>query len=185
MNGHRRAAVALRPLGIEDRQWILEALADHDREILLAYLAELNELGFTEEAGILNEDEFAVPPGPAEHTLLRNADALHVYEVLQQESAALIASLLATDTWPWTDAFLDKLDPHRRNQVLHCRYGMPPITPITPVTPAKTASLCRAIARRIGECRTASPSVKLQSGTGKVRANLARMIKRMVTAWPR
>ncbi len=113
MNGHRQAAVALYGLAPADQERILMELPAQDQRILQDYLAELAALGF-DKAANMNDAAEPAPVAPAEpRARLHGAAAADVLAVIGHEPAALIAQVLALDSWCWSDAFLAALAPHK------------------------------------------------------------------------
>jgi len=123
MNGHRQAAVALYGLAQSDQERILAELPANDQRILQDYLAELAALGFDKAANMAEAMAPAVAPAaPAASSTdpnarLRAASAAQLHAALAHEPAALIAQVMALDSWPWAADLLDLLPPQRRKLV--------------------------------------------------------------------
>jgi hypothetical protein len=113
MNGHRQAAVALYGLAPADQERILTELPAHDQRILQDYLAELADLGFDRAANMNDAAEPRPVAPPEPKTCLHGAAAADVLAVIGHEPATLIAQVLAIDSWPWADAVLAALAPHK------------------------------------------------------------------------
>ncbi len=116
MNGHRQAAVALYGLASIDQERILAELPAQDQRILQDYLAELAALGFDRAIDMADAVVPAAAP-LAPRTRLHGSAAADVLAVIAHEPPALIARLLAMDSWPWAAAVLAALPPHTRKLV--------------------------------------------------------------------
>jgi hypothetical protein len=118
MNGPRRAALALHGLHASDRDWILAQLAAPERAPLDPLLEELRELGIPADRSMIDAAVTAAPapisPPPAQtpRDRIRAASPARIREALAGEPAAVVASLIAVEPWPWRAAFLARL-PHR------------------------------------------------------------------------
>lgn len=109
MSGHRQAAVALHGLAEADLDLILGALPPTDQAILRGHLRELTDLGFDEaepEARWLKPADSMPQPGAEQRVAAASAGAM--LALLEQESAPLIAQVLALRDWPWAGALLER-----------------------------------------------------------------------------
>jgi hypothetical protein len=153
MNGHRQAAVSLYGLASSDQERILAELPAQDQRILVDYLAELAALGFdkaatvADTAGPLPVAQAAAPLEPGAR--LHGAAAADVLAGIAHEPAALIAQLLAIDSWPWADAVLDSLPPHKRKLVRDA------LDAGIPEAPARTRFLLDAVIAGLPQTPTA------------------------------
>lgn len=131
MSGHRKAALALHALAVEDRDLILAGLPVADAQRLRKLQAELDELGFVPEV-----TQLALPPAFEELAASNRADeqsaaqpiALvaaaspdQISAILEHEPASLIGLLLSIERWPWERAFLSGLSGEKRVNVEACR----------------------------------------------------------------
>ncbi|KQQ96173.1 hypothetical protein [Massilia sp. Leaf139] len=123
MSGHRQAAVALHGLAAQDRRAILAELPETDQDILRGLLAELAELGFEHTPGIAAAMAEPAPraaaqddgkPDAAMRRTLRHASPAAMLAILGHEPASLQACVLALDSWPWANGFLELLPQPRR-----------------------------------------------------------------------
>lgn len=154
MNGHRQAAVALYALAPADQERILTELPAQDQRILQDYLAELAALGF-DKAANMNDAAEPAPAAPLEpRTRLHGAAAADVLAVIGHEPAALIAQVLALDNWPWADAFLAVLAPHKGMLVRDALAGG------IAAAPARTRFLLGAVVARLAHVPAAQPPVR-------------------------
>jgi hypothetical protein len=144
MNGHRQAAVALFGLASRDQVRILAELPAQDQRILQDFLAELAALGFDKAANMADVAEpppVTAPAAPLEPRVrLHGAAAADVLAAIAHEPAALIAQLLAIDSWPWAPDLLDALPPHKRKLVRDALDGG------VAEAPARTRYLLAAVA---------------------------------------
>lgn len=167
MSGHRHAAVALQGLGQDDRQAILNELPVADRQVLLAYLAELDELGF--DCGSVTEAIAAPSTGVAPHDRLWGANAAEMHALLAGEPPACVAAVMAMDNWPWAPDLLSLCDPAARRAIEAAR-------PVDGPPPALLrAWLSGELSRRLGpRQRTDCPP---QSRVERLRQRLIRWIQ--------
>lgn len=127
MSGHRKAALALHALAVEDRDLIFAALPVADAQRLRTLLAELDELGFVPEVTQLALtpafDELAASTRADEQSaaqpiaLVKAASPDAISAILAHEPASLIGVLLSIERWPWERAFLSGLSGEKRVNV--------------------------------------------------------------------
>ncbi|HYD61584.1 MAG TPA: hypothetical protein VEC35_14560 [Noviherbaspirillum sp.] len=190
MTGYRKAAVALHALNEDDRHWVLAELPDADRSTLVGYLDELKALGFTAGA-MVEEDAVAVAPvappavivtrNPIE--FIRNATAVEMFAILDNEPSSLVAQLLAIENWRWKSSFLQMCSPIRQDRIRAAA------TFASESAPARTQFLVQAIGDRVkagGAASASAPGVR--SGTNAVARTMNQAIlsfHRLVRTWKR
>lgn len=130
MSGPRQAAVTLHGYAAHDREWLLDALGEPESRVLRAYLAELDELGFSspgmgmESISTRNSHQHsALSPATALASsssldLLRTASPDDMYRLLGTESCALIGQVVSMEAWAWKDDLLYRFSEERRNRIL-------------------------------------------------------------------
>lgn len=149
MIGHRRAAAALHGLQEEDRQWLLAELPDADRDILKRLLGELTELGFEPGSTATASATLMLPVRQSNVTdlssadIVRNAAARDMIAVLEHEPSSLIAQVLGLEEWPWKQAYLQMLQPLRRDRIAAMSDQM------SHLAPALKACLLDGLAKRL------------------------------------
>lgn len=167
----RKAALLLHAMSPDDQQWILAQLLPAQRATLLALLLEIKELGIPADQAFLSQvistashparspDNTAIDasePGPeAPLAMLEQAYPVMLGEILRDESAGLIARVLALQAWPWSDALLEQLNPVKRRRVeeLLVRYRQRQAHPTAEVGEALSTQLLVQLQRRLDEFR--------------------------------
>jgi len=150
MIGYRRAAVALHGVAEEDRSWVLNALPTADKATLVQLLSELKELGFSDDASNV-VDLFDAPTKAVDVVSatvshrIRHADAEHLFSILENEPASLIAQCLSIDQWPWSEQFLNLFPAARKERILAA------VSHSFDIAPARTVFLLNSIASRLPE----------------------------------
>lgn len=162
MSGHRRAAVALNALGVEDRRLILDALPADDRDTLRGYLAELTALGF--EGGEIDAGMLA-PSAPAND--LSAASPAAMFALLEHEPAGLVAQVLAAQQWRWSVGMLALCTPARREAIR--------VAPVV-VAPARARCVLASLSARLAQ---AAPS------SARAQASPFASLLRLVQSWRR
>jgi hypothetical protein len=124
----RRCALTLHAIGAEDRAWVLSNLTGPSRTDLEQLIEELDALGFAPDAGLARsavndrpktrvEREKPEERAQAGTNAWRQADAVMLARLLQDEPAALTARLLMTRSAPFREAVLFHLVEPERSQV--------------------------------------------------------------------
>ena len=128
----RRCALTLHAIGAEDRAWVLSNLTGPSRTDLQQLIEELDALGFAPDAGLARsavthqqkgingtrveagqQQDYAQAGGSA----WRQADAVTLARLLQDEPATLAARLLMTRSASFREAVLIHLIEPERSQV--------------------------------------------------------------------
>ncbi|GKS87318.1 hypothetical protein AVMA1855_24220 [Acidovorax sp. SUPP1855] len=140
----RHSALLLHAMAPSDRSWLLSRLPLPQQQELTALVAELDGLGISPDASVLNEALNACAPGTEAHTTMREeATAFHVAEhssplpaisdfdflmaldekdlvalskAWRSEPPGLVAMALRLQAWPWQRTLLERLPalPRRR-----------------------------------------------------------------------
>jgi hypothetical protein len=182
MMGHRHAAATLHGLHEEDRDYLLGALPADDRAVIVRYLAELNELGFAPDdmAGSAFAPKPPIGQVPDARRDVHAASPREMFNILEHEPAALVAHLLRSADWPWTQEFLQLLEPDRRQRVqtLAARGTNAPL---------RDAFLLSALADKLREQQKASADSPMRSDRVLRFGQAIRLstLYRRVTAWMR
>jgi len=175
MTGYRYAAAALNDLHDDDRAWMLAALPPDDRAVIVGHLEELKALGFsTGDAAGNAVGETAIPGGAGAsardaRACVWNAAARDVVRGLEHEPAALIAHLLRIANWPWSDAFLQSLEPIQRERVST-------LVANGSTAPARDAFLVEALADSLRDVRRTAADAEVDS----LRSRLVGGVRRLV-----
>lgn len=127
MIGYRRAALYLHGLSEADRGWVLRSLADDERTELGRLLRELETMGIPRDqtwvVPALNRPSDSQLDGDTDPRLeliavLSDVPVGRVFELLNGEPDVVIATVLGCHAWTWNDAFVERMKPMRRPQVL-------------------------------------------------------------------
>jgi len=123
-DAYRQSALLLHGVGEADRNWILAQLAAEEREPLTQHLIELKGLGMPVDGSLAAR--FLTQPltqkdvrevKSAECKTFPDASVEAIHLLFEGEPMWLIAAVLSIRTWPWHDAFINKLDTSRREQI--------------------------------------------------------------------
>lgn len=128
MIGYRRAALCLHGLSERDCSWVLQSLPDSERIELDRLLSELKDMGIPRDNSWLPRQinsahcDYAaanlLDPRMELIAALGGAPVGRMVELLNGEPDVVIAAVLGCHEWEWKDAFVEKLKPMRRPQVL-------------------------------------------------------------------
>ena len=140
MSGHRRAALALHGLVLEDRELVLAELQEGDQRQLRGYLDELEELGF---GGVAVNEALADEPPSSAAQAVAAASADAILRAVEGEPASFVCVLLGAQSWPWEAVFLAALPAHLRLRVEVMRTEGRPAA-------ARDAFVVGAVARALG-----------------------------------
>lgn len=132
MNGFRRAALAMSALSKRDRKWMLGRLPADQRRHIEPLLQELDQLGLVPQPEMLEQLRAEDAMRGAEQLCgedkgllaavraLEAAPAPRVEAVLADESAPVVAALLARYRWGWAHEVLSSMTAERRQAVVAC-----------------------------------------------------------------
>ncbi|MFT4171324.1 MAG: hypothetical protein QM639_02095 [Rhodocyclaceae bacterium] len=141
----RKAALLLHAMSEADRQWALARLSPESRTTAVAFLDELRTLGIPADESLVREalDEAASQIRDKVETIdpLSSASPEVMLGLLRYESVNTIAWVLSLRDWPWREAFLSRLSPSLREDVL--------LACIPEVPPALAASIRSVLAERL------------------------------------
>jgi hypothetical protein len=151
----RKAALLLHSVPTEDRDWLLSQLAPAQRQVVLALLGELAELGIPAEPQLLDEVVGRIEPMAAETqapeiAVLQQADPVAVGDWLKREPAGLVARVLRLHDWPWAPEVLRQMGELRRRDVQAALAGVPARAPLRTRGDAQLLAL---LARRVAQSR--------------------------------
>jgi hypothetical protein len=127
MNGLRKAALYLHGLEEVDREWLLNALTEEERQRLQTTLAELDEMGIPKGDAWLPElAETPVFDGRdsgdnKQLSMIKEierAELASVTEILDAEPDEIVASLLRHRVWSWRQAYVGKQYLQKRERLL-------------------------------------------------------------------
>lgn len=107
MSAYRQSALLLHGLNEADQRWILEQLNVDDRSQLRDHLAELRELGIPADRNILTS--LGISETGERLDDLQAASASEMQMVLRDEPLWMLKQVLALESWPWKEQFLDTL----------------------------------------------------------------------------
>ncbi|HET8748745.1 MAG TPA: hypothetical protein VFM98_24330 [Ramlibacter sp.] len=150
-----RAALTLHALSGPDRQWVLAALSDGQRETLNRLLQELEQLGIPRDAELaaaLAAESTGEESGARALRALDKAGVHRLAEILSAEPPRLVVALLAGAPWPWRERLLALLSPTFRREVQRHAGGAPPppllhdtiVAQLVPVLHAHAARAARS-----------------------------------------
>lgn len=164
----RHAALLVHAMGDEDRDWILAALPESDRQRLAALLVELREIGVTRDATLLHRvaapaSTQAQPCAQESFEPLDHRALAALARVLNAEPAQLVACFLDLREWSWRSRLLRLLEPSRRSPARR-----------TQVAPALQHALVAAVGEQIEAERA--------SGAGRQHA-FRRAAQRLSSLW--
>ncbi|MBV8464759.1 MAG: hypothetical protein JO218_02330 [Burkholderiales bacterium] len=174
----RQSALLVHGLAQADRDWLLTQLPENDRARLAGHLAELAELGVPADPGLLDTVLAQVGPRPAARgktdprQTLRRAGAEVMLQLLGQEPAWMIGTVLSIESWPWREALVEGLDASRRERV---RQALRPN-----VAGALAASCVEKLAAGVPAARQAVRESRAASGRG---THWGHKFKEVVRQW--
>lgn len=148
--GHRLAALRLHGLGDHDREWILAALSDEDRNKVVRLLDELQDLGFSKEVARMIEPASRPAAMPRQSALIAQIDDAPprlIASVLSDEQPATIAVLLGYHPWRWHRSVMRRLGSARRMAIERLVSGGAP-APAPKVTERLISTFAEALLRR-------------------------------------
>lgn len=134
--GPRQAALLVHGLAPADAEWLLAQLKPGQQRQVRELVAELRQLGIPAQPMPVSAMPTAAPSAnpnvivddsPAAR--VRAASPAALSEVLRAEPPALTARLLSLEEWPWRDALLVELGPHKRRQVESALISSPACPP--------------------------------------------------------
>ena len=172
----RQAALLMHALSPSDRDWVLQRLGAAEGEQMRELLAELESLGIPEDTALVDAalDSPSAAPSRSmpddDETLLMQADATVLAQVLRAESTSFVRKLLAAGDWPWADELASQL-------------SLPSSGKVAP-QPAVAFRQCatRLIARRLRENGTQTPARDMPTAAARTPA---RWIDHLGTLWRR
>ena len=187
MIGYRRAALCLHGLSERDCSWVLQSLPDSERMELDRLLSELKDMGVPRDRswlprhfnGVRHDGSATTRSDPGMELIAALSDAPvgRVVDLLNGEPDVVVAALLGCHAWEWKDAFVEKLKPMRRPQVLELQSAQWPAR----VRNAIFAALLQKHVRA-DSAATGAPSLRQGGHGGKMRRWLPLVRKRL---WPR
>lgn len=126
MHSLRRAALCLHALSKADQKWLLNALPSEHRQSLRGMLKELRVMGIPADSSLIPpaDDEAkdnVVAELQTEHdmrSIVNGADEQQVRQIFDNEAPEIIATLLVSCNWSWTDSYLKSLPSDKRTGVL-------------------------------------------------------------------
>lgn len=137
MIGYRRAALCLHGLSHRDCSWVLQSLPDSERIEIGRLLSELKDMGIPRDRSWLprqingarrdSDSAMSFDPGMELIAALSDAPVGRVTDLLNGEPDVVIAAVLGCHAWEWADAFVEKLKPMRRPQVLELQSAQWPV----------------------------------------------------------
>lgn len=112
VTGARRAALALHALSEQDRDWVLDAVPEHQAKVLRELLQDLHRLGIPPLDPRLQES--LTDSSPADRAQARlhrlGTEDLHALACLLRREPARVARLLLDGRpWPWRRTMADHL----------------------------------------------------------------------------
>lgn len=118
----KRAALTLHSLADSDREWVLSQLPDAQSDALRALVDELRALGFPQDVNLATPpaEPKAAPPvasTPPAVGKLEQATPKALYRVLQDESPALVSTLLEYRGWRWSRGLLRRFKRSERRVI--------------------------------------------------------------------
>lgn len=120
MTNALHAAMTLRSLHQDDRNWILSKLSTSEKEAIRDVANQvdaptpISELGF--ELAVAREERNALPE-PQIAARLNALDPLKIAGTLELEPDWVIALILGSHRWSWQNAVLEQLGPERKNRI--------------------------------------------------------------------
>jgi hypothetical protein len=127
--GYKKAALRIHGLIETDRQWVLDKLPERERNELNAFLAQLNEMkvpgGNSTFSDLIdrasgNYQDMAAAGralSPSKVDAVNTANSDSVISILTREPDWLIALVLLSSEWDWTESFIRSLDSDRRTRI--------------------------------------------------------------------
>jgi hypothetical protein len=118
MHNYRQAALCLHGLGLDDRQWLLSRLPERHRAALHALLDELESLGIPGDAdpryldSVLQRNDGETLDAAILEIEAASPD--QVGRLLEGESEAVVAALLAARDWSWKSAVIARFKKNHR-----------------------------------------------------------------------
>lgn len=127
--GFKKAALRIHGLAETDRQWVLDKLPERERNQLITFLVQLSEMkvpgGNSNFSELIdrasdnyqetNTDDRALSPSKTD--AVNTADLAAIVTVLSREPDWLIALVLLSSEWDWTESFIRSLDSDRRTRI--------------------------------------------------------------------
>jgi hypothetical protein len=128
-NGYKKAALTIHGLGEVDRQWLLGNLPEKERNLLSNYLTQLSEMQIPAHHSVFSDlidkesKTYANVSEPDDTgsllkiELINGAGITAVTEILAREPDWMLALVLVSGEWKWTEEFINILSDHRRERV--------------------------------------------------------------------
>lgn len=148
MPAHRQSALLLHGLSPADQRWVLARVDAADAAVLRAHLRELRELGIPADPALAPSAAPAAPGADPHAAVVARASSAGMQLALGEESAWLVAQVLALRDWPWRAAFLDGLTEERRAAVTAAAPAA--------LAPRAAAALLSALAARLAGSTSSS-----------------------------